>query len=128
MAEAMLALVFVGGWVVMYVVIRRVVFAEVEQLRADVYEHTRMEAKAAAAPNPAAVAPPVVAPAPAPKSDEISVETLAVISAAVAAFLGARARVRHARMLPAYGTSPWAQQGRVFIQASHNLWAGRSRG
>ena len=43
-----------------------------------------------------------------------------VIAAAVAAFVGKSARVRSARYLQE-GQSPWAQQGRVFVQASHNL-------
>jgi hypothetical protein len=40
----------------------------------------------------------------------------------VAAFLGKKARVRSARLIrPVVSTSAWAQQGRVFVQASHNL-------
>ena len=44
-----------------------------------------------------------------------------LIAAAVSAFLGKRARVRHARLVQPTDTSAWAQQGRVFVQASHNL-------
>ncbi len=51
----------------------------------------------------------------------ISPEILMVLSAAVAAFLGKRARIRRASIMPAPGASAWAQQGRVFVQASHNL-------
>src|SRR3954453_23813365 len=54
------------------------------------------------------------------KVEEISSETLAMIAAGVAAFLGKTARVRGARLLPDE-PSAWAQQGRVYIQASHNL-------
>ena len=74
----------------------------------------------AAAPPAPAKAEVVPAPAP-PAADEVTPEILMVLSAAVAAFLGKRARVRSARMLRPLGTSAWAQQGRVFVQASHSL-------
>ncbi|MGE5568347.1 MAG: hypothetical protein ACM3S5_04840 [Rhodospirillales bacterium] len=64
---------------------------------------------------------PAVAPAP-PVEDagEISPELLAMISAAVAAYLGKPARVRSVRQLQ---TTPslWAQAGRVSIQGSHQI-------
>ncbi len=68
----------------------------------------------AAEPAPAASAAPA-------KEEGISPEIMAVISAAVTHFLGLRARIRHARLVQPMATNPWAQQGRVFIQASHNL-------
>jgi len=40
------------------------------------------------------------------------------IGAAVAAFLGKRAHVRQIRLV---GSAAWGQQGRVTIQASHQL-------
>jgi methylmalonyl-CoA carboxyltransferase large subunit len=45
-------------------------------------------------------------------------ELVAVISAAVAAYLGVKPHVRQIRLL---GAASWAQQGRVTIQASHAL-------
>jgi methylmalonyl-CoA carboxyltransferase large subunit len=57
-------------------------------------------------------------PAPVEEAEEISEELLLAISAAVAAYLGVRARVRHVRLI---GSTAWAQQGRVSIQASHRL-------
>jgi len=52
---------------------------------------------------------------------EISAEILLVIAAAVTAFLGKKVRIRSAKMLqsPYEIINPWAQQGRVFVQASH---------
>ncbi len=49
-------------------------------------------------------------------------ETVAVLTAAAAAFLGKQARVRSAHMMPAEqsGAGTWAQQGRAFVQTSHN--------
>ncbi len=64
---------------------------------------------------------PVAKPQPAaPKPEAIPKEIMLVIAAAVAAFVGKSARIRSARYMHE-GQSPWAQQGRVFIQASHNL-------
>jgi methylmalonyl-CoA carboxyltransferase large subunit len=45
-------------------------------------------------------------------------ETLLAISAAVAAFLGVRARIRHVRLVH---SSAWAQVGRMGVHASHRL-------
>jgi methylmalonyl-CoA carboxyltransferase large subunit len=67
---------------------------------------------AAAATTPV---PPVAVPVPEP---EISEETLIAISAAVAAYLGVRAHIKTVRLI---GSGAWAQQGRVFLQASHRL-------
>ena len=63
------------------------------------------------------------APAMAKSEDEISPEILILISAAVTSFLGKKVRIRSAKMLqsPYEIVNPWAQQGRVIVQASHNL-------
>jgi methylmalonyl-CoA carboxyltransferase large subunit len=53
-----------------------------------------------------------------PEAEGLNEELLLVISAAVAAFLGKRPRIRQVRLL---GSAAWAQQGRVTIQASHAL-------
>jgi hypothetical protein len=64
-------------------------------------------------------------PAPA-ESEEIGPEIQAAIAAAAIAMLGNHARVREARRVPSQDVvSPWTQQGRVIVQASHNL---RARG
>lgn len=55
------------------------------------------------------------APAPAP---ELTPEIVLAISAAVAAFLGKRASIRQIRLT---GETPWAQQGRATVQASHGI-------
>lgn len=54
-------------------------------------------------------------------ADELAHETLVVIAAAVSAFLGKSVRLRSARLIHPSEGSAWAQQGRVFVQASHNL-------
>ena len=48
----------------------------------------------------------------------ISAETLAAISAGLAAYLGVTPRIRQIRLV---NGANWAQQGRVTIQASHTL-------
>ena len=87
----------------------------------------RLEQNApASGPAVAIQQPPAIAAAPGPEpaarpaeEEGISEEIVLVISAAVAAFLGVRARIRQIRLI----TSPaWAQQGRVSIQASHRLF------
>ena len=52
----------------------------------------------------------------------VSPELLVVMAAAIAAFLGKKVRIRSARMLqsPYEIINPWAQQGRVTVQASHH--------
>jgi hypothetical protein len=57
----------------------------------------------------------------------IAPEILVVIAAAVTAYLGSNARVRSvSTMQPAIGAAcAWSQQGRVFVQSSHNIRRGR---
>ena len=50
--------------------------------------------------------------------EEITEEELTAISAAVAAYLGVRAHIRQIRLV---SSRAWAQEGRVSIQASHQL-------
>ena len=102
--------------------------ATLEQLQAQMAEMARhiefLERNAgggaaAAAPAPGAAAPAVVEAAPvvlAPVS--LTEEELLAIAAAIGAYLGVRAHIRQIRLV---GTTAWAQQGRVSIQASHRL-------
>ncbi len=58
------------------------------------------------------------------EAEGLSEELLLVISAAIAAYLGKKAHIRQIRLV---GTTAWAQQGRVTIQASHALSARHAR-
>ena len=85
----------------------------------------RVEQLEAAGPKPPAVeetlpvqVAPETAPQPAPAKEEITEEELIAISAALAAYLGVRVRIKQIRLLSSHA---WAQQGRVSIQASHYL-------
>lgn len=55
---------------------------------------------------------------------KVSDEVIFVISAAIAAYLGKKAHIRHVHLL---GSASWSQQGRVTIQASHALNPSRSQ-
>lgn len=90
----------------------RALRAEVERLAGRV---ASLEA-ALVAGRAAATAPAAAVAAPAEEA-EVTEEVLAVISAAVAAFLGHKPHIRQIRIAQA----SWAQQGRVSIQASHAL-------
>jgi methylmalonyl-CoA carboxyltransferase large subunit len=92
----------------------------VEALRQEV---ARLGERVAALENCSATVPPVAAPAaaltpaaPPAGVEGLSEEILLVISAAVAAYLGHKPRIRQIRLV---GQPAWAQQGRVSIQASH---------
>ncbi len=49
---------------------------------------------------------------------DLTEEEILAISAAIAAYLGVRVRVKQIRLI---GSSAWSQVGRVSIQASHRL-------
>jgi len=97
---------------------------EVAQMQAVAAPEFIMEAAPgfATSPSPAVEQEPVRRAA-----GEISPETMAVLTEAVAAFLGKKVRILSAKLLesPNEVVNAWSQQGRVFVQASHNL---RSRG
>lgn len=130
-----LAFGLIAAWLVAAAAARSIVRREIEKLRGE------MDRRAVATPllepvppsvelPPSAVATPAAAPAPAavtpepPPSGQLDDEILAVLSATVAAFLGKTARIRRARLLgPLQPSNAWAQQGRVYVQASHNLGA-----
>ncbi len=120
-AFLLIPLSIAAGMIAGSITARRAVRNELESLRASLRER---DGHAPVQPPPA-TPPPVVAP-PAPAAapaepEEITPEILAVLSAAVAAFLGKKARIRRASLISAGAGNSWAQQGRVFVQASHNL-------
>jgi methylmalonyl-CoA carboxyltransferase large subunit len=135
---ALIAL-FVIGWLVTYLAVRNATTRELDSMHEQVAVLTqsvqRLAENAAGRPMAMAVAAgaqssaapvvtkaPIVTPVPAaPEPQEISEEVLVVIAAAVAAFMGKKARIRHTRLVQPSEANAWAQQGRVFVQASHNL-------
>jgi methylmalonyl-CoA carboxyltransferase large subunit len=83
-------------------------------------ESKKKEPTPVLAPKAESATPAAAAAAKPAAVEGISEEIMLVIAAAVAAFVGKSARVRSARYVHE-GQSSWAQQGRVFVQASHNL-------
>jgi methylmalonyl-CoA carboxyltransferase large subunit len=96
--------------------------AEVHQLagRLATLERHLAGTAVAADDRPTALAGPAatVHAAPQAAATEATEEDLLVIAAAVAAFLGVRARIRHVRLLQ---SSAWAQVGRATVHASHRV-------
>jgi methylmalonyl-CoA carboxyltransferase 12S subunit len=105
-----------AGWVAGAAMSRRMVRSEVQRLE------SLIESKnGKAAPAPALAVQPVPKPPEPEQVEEVAPETIMILTAAVAAFLGKRARIRGARLVRTAPSNAWAQQGRVFVQASHNL-------
>ena len=108
-----------AGMIAGSIAARRAVRQELDSLRASLQERNGQ----APPPTPApaqAVVQPAAAPTPS-EPEEITPEMLVVLTAAVAAFLGKKARIRRASLVSRGSGNSWAQQGRVFVQASHNL-------
>ena len=135
-----LALIMMMGWGLTYLAVMITQRRKVEDLRREMREmEQRLSAaigssRVQSAPVPSlqqsvSIPPPVlqkptpVAKATTPATSEVTPEMLVVIAAAVTAFLGKKVRIRSAKLLetPYELFNPWAQQGRVIVQASHNL-------
>jgi hypothetical protein len=126
--------VLVCGWLATYFLSQRALKRTVAELRRELDERVNSlaaELRPALPPSaiPAESAIPVqasaaVLPAPAHR-EEVTPETLLLIAAAVTAFMGKKVRIRSAKMLYAHESfNAWSQQGRVVVQASHNLAQG----
>jgi TolA-binding protein len=107
--------------------------ASLEELRRQTAEQSKTIAEltarfSEAASLQATAASPAQAPGK-PEHPSVTPEIMSMIAAAVTEFLGKKVRIRSARMLqsPYEVINPWAQQGRVSIQASHILAMGRMR-
>lgn len=135
-----LLVVLVAGLLAGYLVLRREMQRQIAELRRWIGEAQRARPAGdppASLPLPTQAPAPnaseakgekkkesVISPGPDPVNakDEVTPEVLAIIAAAVAQFVGAGARIRSARPMQFVPESnAWAQQGRVIVQASHNL-------
>ena|SRR5215472_10623603 len=101
----------VAGMIAGSIAARRAVRQELDSLRASLPDR---DGNATPPTAPAAAVVPA-------EPEEITPEILVVLTAAVAAFLGKKARIRRASLASRGSGNSWAQQGRVFVQASHNL-------
>ncbi len=130
-----LLVLLVAGLTGGYCLLRWEMGREIGKLRSMIEGMAIQPDAAEAAPKPAPVStsplaaaptkpvkPPSAPEPPVARNEGITPEILAIIGAAVAQFVGAGARIRSTRLLaPMEGMNAWAQQGRVIIQASHNL-------
>jgi len=98
----------------------------VKALQARVAELSRLQAARPVAGEVTVIAAPAET-AGQPKQAQTKPEIVAALTAAATAFLGKKARVRSAQMLPSAqeNADAWAQQGRVIVQTSHNMRPGR---
>ena len=121
----------IAGYVVTYFLSQRALKQAIAELRREFDQRLIAAAAKPMATPVAAVAPPVAPPVvaqpvaaklvKAPR-EEVTPETLLILAAAVTAFLGKKVRIRSAKMLYAHESfNAWSQQGRVVVQASHNL-------
>ena len=85
--------------------------AELERAQPGATAPVRAQPEAAAPVAPAAPAAPI-------RPAEVTEEDMVFIAAAVAAYLGVRARIRQVRLVQ---SSAWAQVGRATIHASHRV-------
>jgi uncharacterized protein len=94
----------------------------VKALQARVAELSRMQATRMQEAEVAVIATPAEI-ADHAKRAQTKPEIVAVLTAAATAFLGKKARVRSAQLLPNTqqdSAGAWAQQGRMIVQTSHN--------
>src|SRR5262252_8992095 len=131
-----LAALVVAGYFAVYAFTQRATRRMIAELRAEFEQRANAilaavkqqsapvekTAPVAAVVAPAAPPPVVTKPVPPPKKEEVSPEMLLVIAAAVTAYMGKKVRIRSAKIVYSQESfNPWSQQGRVFVQASHNL-------
>jgi len=101
-------------------------FAELQHTSPNGAAQNGVSKNGAAAPAPLPVEKPA-APAETIEEPAVTPEVVMLISAAIAAYLGKHARVKSIRRIGPQGFNPWSQQGRVTIQASHNvMWSRRA--
>jgi hypothetical protein len=134
MGMLLLGTAVVAGWFVTHWSHRRMVRRVAEELREEIQQLRRVTELAKAVPasterlvaspqEPAVISTPATAQAQ-QVAEEISPELMVVLASAITAFVGKKVRIHQARLVNPEVVSPWAQQGRVNVQASHYL-AGR---
>ena len=135
--ELLIATLVIAGWLAVWIGSQRSLKRECSQLRLEfkgqiealsaklkALQQTvdnRISATAASSPAGLNAAQEQVNVPPA--AEAITPETVAELTEAIATLLGRKVRIRSVKMMPMphANVNPWAQQGRVVIQASHNL-------
>jgi|ERR1700722_4884251 len=117
MEQMLIAALVIAGWLTVYLSLQRRLRGGCADLRADLQrEINSLSEKVIALERSSAALRGLQAP------EEISPDTLAAIRRTVTDLFGKKVRIRSAKLLQTpNAASQWAQQGRVVVQASHNL-------
>jgi hypothetical protein len=117
MAQMLIAALVIAGWLTVYLSLQSRLRRGCADLRADFQrEIDSLSEKVIGLERSSAALQKLQA------SEEISLDTLAAISRTVTGLFGKRVRIRSVKLLQtSNAASQWAQQGRVVVQASHNL-------
>jgi hypothetical protein len=127
-----IAVLAVAGWVSLFAISRRAIESECAALRVEFERRISAVSAEVKALQPAADAHDAsplahvtaqAAANPVQQTDEITPETVAMITKTITALLGKKIRVLSVKLLQMPNVTPesWAHQGRVVVQASHNL-------
>jgi hypothetical protein len=131
-----IAVLAVAGWVSLFIISRRAIQSECAALRVEFERRISALSAQVRASQPAADpqtdsssakalahVTALAAANPVQQTDEITPETVAMITKTITALLGKKIRVLSVKLLQMPNVTPesWAQQGRVVVQASHNL-------
>ncbi len=118
----LIAALAIASFVAVFIGSRRMIGQRCDELKLELQQQIdALSAEVSAvkqsanAPTPAAINPAL--------AEEITPETLATISETIAALLGKKVRIRSVKTLrtPNSSANPWAQHGRVVVQASRNF-------
>jgi len=122
------AAIVIAGWLAMLISSRRTLQRRCAELRLEFQRQidslsARTRALERAPNTQTPTAPEVLSPREGQAPGEITPETLATITETVTALLGRKVRVRSVKILPTPDAivNPWAQHGRVVVQASHDF-------
>jgi hypothetical protein len=121
------AVIVIAGWIAGYLVLRWVLQRSINKVRAE------LEGEIEAfhhAPDPAANSGngfPTVGPVQ--NLDELTPETVSALGQSLSAFVGREVRISSVKKLPvSYAMSnPWAREGCVLVQNSHQLELSRGK-
>lgn len=123
-----LAAVLIAGWAAAYIGLRRALQRACERMRAELrlefqQQIDALSEKVRTRPLEGAGETIGAAARTAGGTEEITPEILRTITETVSALLGRKVRIRSVKTLQTQDATAnsWAQQGRVVVQASHNL-------
>jgi len=119
MAEMLIGALLIAGWVMVYIVSQREVKRACASLRFELQRQIDSLSETVKALERSATAQPHRVTG----SGEITADTLAEIDMTITGLIGKKAMIRSVKLLqtPNAAANQWAQQGRVVVQASHNL-------